>query len=260
MIRTNLRMIRKMAFLVRYFRNWRELAFLIAKGKRPTKINLRNGIVIEAPPNNTLLEMTKEMFIANVYTPPDLTIEANDVVVDIGANIGFFALYAAGKTQNTIYTFEPFPENVEFLKKNINANDCRNIVIDCLAVSDKSGIGKLYLSEICGGHLMFDHNINGKLHDYIEVPTKTLEEIMRDHSIEKIDFLKLDCEGSEGQILKSASSSCLGKIMKIAMEFHDNVSLLKHDEIKKLLEDHGFSCNLDWDGKSQFGYLYSRRH
>jgi len=245
---------------LRYFKNWPELVFLIAKGKKPTKINLRNGIVIEAPPNNSLLEMTMEMFITNVYTPPDLTIEANDVVVDIGANIGVFAIYAAGKTQNTIYAFEPFLENVEFLKKNTDVNDCRNIVIDCLALSDKSAIGKLYISEISAGHLMFDHNVKGKLHDYIEVQTKTLEDIMRDHSIDKIDFLKLDCEGSEGQILKAASSNCLGKIAKIAMEFHDNVSLLKHDEIKKLLEDHGFSCSLNWDGKSQFGYLYSRRY
>jgi len=107
---------------------------------------------------------------------------------------------------------------------------------------------------------MFDHNISGKLRDHSQLRTKTLDEILREYSIDKIDFLKPDCEGSEGHILKSDSRSCLGRINKIAMEFHDNLSPLNHDEIKKLLEDHGFSCNADWDGQSQFGYLYARRH
>jgi len=43
------------------------------------------------------------------------------------------------------------------------------------------------------------------------------------------------------------------------MEFHDNVSLLNHDEIIRKLENCGYKCSLDFDGKTTFGYLFARR-
>lgn len=259
-LREALRTIRTIPLVIRYFRNWREIISLMAKGQRPRKITLRNGIAIETSPNNTPLAIATEIFIDNVYTQWGLSIEPSDVVVDIGANIGTFALYAARKTKNAIYAFEPFTENFEFLEKNLHANNFRNVTLEQIAVSNKNGMEKLYLSGISGGHLLFDHNNKGQLYDYVHVPTKMLEKLMEKHSIKKIDFLKIDCEGSEGQILQSTSRKCLEKTRKIAMEFHDNVSILKHDEIKRLLESSGFSCNLNWDGASQFGYLYARRN
>ncbi len=125
-------------------------------------------------------------------------------------------------------------------------------------MSDRSGTENFALARIGGGHLLSSHSAEGELRDHVEVSTTTLERIIRDNSLEQIDFLKLDCEGVEGQILQSTPKDQLRKIRKIAMEFHDNVSSLSHDEILELLEDQGFSCWLDWDGKSSFGYLYGR--
>lgn len=252
--------LRQALALLRYFKNWRELVLLFLKRKNPKRIILRNGIVIETPEDRTLLHITKEIFVEHVYTPigSNLSIGANDVVVDIGANIGIFTLYAATKTQNKIYAFEPFPGNYEFLLRNIATNGLRNVTTDCLAVSDKRGVKKLYLSKKSGGQMLFDHRIDGR--PFIEVPTQTLAGIMKERSMNEIDFLKMDCEGSEGQILASTPSDCLQRIRAIAMEFHDNVSILKHEDIQRLLEHHGFSCRLDWDGVSPFGYLYAARN
>lgn len=72
-----------------------ELVFLGTEDKKPAKIKLRNCIVTEAPPNNTLFEMSTEMFMTNVYTPPDQMIADNDVVMDIGANIFLRSLQPA---------------------------------------------------------------------------------------------------------------------------------------------------------------------
>lgn len=198
-------------------------------------------------------------YFRNVYSPVNFPIKNNDIVVDIGANIGVFTLFAASRTQNTVYAFEPFPKNVEYFNRNINKNGLHNVIIHSVAVSDKIGSAKLFLSEISGGHLLFDHNIKGKLEKYTEVPTITLQKIMDDNNLEKIDFLKLDCEGSEGAILASTPRDYLKRIGNIAMEFHDNVSPLKHDDIKRLLEEAGFVTKLNWSGKSPFGYLYGTR-
>ncbi len=203
--------------------------------------------------------MAREIFIDQVYLPNGWSINVDDVIVDIGANIGIFSIFAALKTKNKIFAFEPFPENFEFLKHNIKRNNLNNISVNCLAVSDKDGTEKLYISEISGGHLLFDHNKKGELNRYVEVPSKTLETIIKENSLKKINFLKMDCEGSEGQILNATPSSCFEIIEKIAIEFHDNVSSLNHDEIINLLENCGFNCSLNFDGKTSFGYLFAKR-
>jgi len=241
------------------FKNWREISISTIRGQRPTRVILRNGIQIDAPGDNTLLDMVHEIFFRKAYNPADLPIETNDIVVDIGANIGVFTLFAARRTTNTVYAFEPFPGNVEFLNRNIGSNCLYNVITHKVAVSDKIGRVKLFVSGISGGHLLFDHNIKGRLEQYIEVPAITLQRIMDDNKLERIDFLKLDCEGSEGSILMSTPRGYLKRIEKIAMEFHNNVSQLKHNDIQRLLGELGFVTSLVWDGDTPFGYLYGRR-
>ncbi len=245
--------------IINRYKNWREIIFSFMQGKNPTKIIFRTGIQIEAPRNSTLLDIAGEIFFNRIYNPDYLPIKINDIVVDIGANIGVFALFAASQTKNNIYTFEPFLENFEFLNRNINRNSMKNVISYNIAVSDKLGSGELFISEISGGHLLFDCNIKGKLDRYIEVPTTTLQRFMDDLNLNCIDFLKLDCEGSEGSILASTPESYLKRIKKIALEFHDNVSLLKHEEILGLLANTGFVTSLRWDRISPFGYIYGYR-
>lgn len=69
----------------------------------------------------------------------------------------------------------------------------------------------------------------------------------------------MDCEGSEGSILMSTPMHYLKRIRKISLEFHDNVSSLKHNDIQKLLGEAGFVTKLNWNGESPFGYIYGKR-
>ncbi|MEP7285722.1 MAG: FkbM family methyltransferase [Chloroflexota bacterium] len=237
--------------------NWREIASSIVQQKPPTTVLLKNGPHIRSSQNP--LPLVREIFFENVYTPKELSIGANDVVVDIGANVGVFSLYAASRTKNHVYSFEPLPSNYEFLQRNAAANHFEHITAFCTAVSDSIGMVKLYMSDSVAGNLLFDHNINGKLEKYIEVPTTTLPAIMDDNKLTQIDFLKLDCEGSEGAILTSTPLEYLRRIGKIAMEFHDNVSSLDHNGLQNVLRTAGFSTMFRWNGRSPFGYLYGWR-
>jgi len=252
--------IEKLIKLVYYSKNWTELFIPVLKTNSLGVVILRKGIRLASPHDHPLFRMTNEIVYNQLYTPEGFDIGPNDVVVDIGANIGIFSLYASTKTSGPIHCFEPFPENFDFLKRNVSLNSSENIKPHNLAVSDKAGSQKLFISESSGGHLLFDHNIHGVIHNNIEIHTTTLECLMDENSLSRIDFMKLDCEGAEGQIIQSTSIDYLSRINKIAMEFHDNVSVIKHDEICSILTKAGFTCRVNWNGKSVFGYLFATRN
>jgi FkbM family methyltransferase len=203
--------------------------------------------------------MVHEIIFQRIYTPSFLPLKPDDIVVDIGANIGVFSVYAASLTQNMVYAFEPMPSNVEFLRRNAQSNGLGNIAIHEVGVDDKTGTARLYQSTISGGHRLFDHYRDQELDRFLEVPTTTLPQIMDDNGLEQVDFVKMDCEGSEGPILASTPIEYLRRIMKIAMEFHDDASEYKHDFIDDRLQKSGFGTTLRWDGKSPYGFIYGRR-
>jgi FkbM family methyltransferase len=242
-------------FAVRYCRNWQEIAGLLLSGKTPNHVVLKNGVSITS--SQSPIEVTGEIFIQQVYMPAELTIGSDDVVVDIGANVGTFSVYAATKTRNRVLAVEPLPINCEYIQKNADNNKLNHISWKGAAVSDKSGTVNLYTTELVSGNLLFDHNVHGKIETYVEVPCTELRTIMDENNLAKIDLLKLDCEGSEGDILKSTPADYLCRIRQLAMEFHDNVSSMNHAEMQQHLESLGFKTKLNWNGRSPFGYLYA---
>ncbi len=236
--------------------NWFETALPIATHKIPARIILRNGIRFES--QSIFWVDIYVIFSQRIYTPDYLPIEKDDVVVDIGANIGVFTVYAAFKTRNTVYAYEPFPDNYNALEQNVRSNALSNVKAYRLAVSDKIGLERFFNSGTSQHHHL-EKVTPGVTKKYMEVPSITLRDIMYDNHLAQIDFLKMDCEGSEGIILRSTLDDDLGRIRKIAMEFHDHLSEFKHDQIRSLLERVGFTTRLVWDGKSKLGYLYAWR-
>lgn len=239
------------------YKNYLEI--LTGSPSKIKNLQLRNGIVFEGGSTSQLLVVTDEIFFDNVYALDEVVIEKGDIVVDIGANIGIFDVYAATQGAGHIYAYEPLPSNVDLIKINQALNHFDNLTITQAAVSDKMGKAKLYLGNFDAGNLLFDHNIVGKLSKYISVSTITLENILKIQHLSKIDFLKIDCEGSEGAIFATTPPSVWKKVRKIALEFHDNVSQLSHQQIQEILKDLGFKTHIHYDGQSSFGYLYGYR-
>jgi FkbM family methyltransferase len=241
-------------------KNWYELALPIATHKIPSRVVLKNGIRFES--HSIYWADINGIFFQGLYNPLFLPIEPDDVVVDIGANIGVFSIYAATKTRNTVYAFEPFPQYFDSLNQNICANNLDNITPYQCAVSNSVGTEFFSDSPLATTQSVPQMNRPKKVAlspsgHYIEVPSMTLEHFMGEHRLETIDFLKLDCEGSEGIILESTPKSCLQRIRKIAMEFHDGLSKLKHPRIQAIMEDAGFTTHLEWDGVSKLGTIHA---
>ncbi len=254
----NLNKILQVLFKFREYENWKDIVREYASGKKPTKVVLKNGVIISAPVANSIIRGVKRIFFRNTYNPADYEIGENDTVVDIGANIGIFTLYAATKTKKEVYSFEPFPANFKYLKQNISLNKFDYVTPHLAAVSDKVETRKFSVKESTSHHIV-DENTKNHLENFIEVQTVTLKYIMDQNNLDHIDFLKLDCEGAEGYVLLSTPLDYLKRIRKIAMEFHDSHSPLNHKEMDRVLVNAGFKTSLVWNGKASSGYLYARR-
>ncbi len=254
----NLNKILQVLFKFRDYENWKEIIWEYARNRKPTKVVLKGGVTISAPETNSILRGVKRIFYKNTYNPTHYEIGANDTVVDMGANIGIFSLYAATKTMKSVYSFELFPSNFEYLQQNISLNKFNHVTPHLAAVSDKVETRKFSVNESTSHHLA-DKNTKSNSDTFIEVQTVTLKHVMDQNDLNHIDFLKLDCEGGEGYVLLSTPLDYLKRIRKIAMEFHNTLSPLNHDEMDKILVAAGFETSLVWDGIDSSGYLFARK-
>ena len=229
--------------------------------KNADSIALRDGTSIRCAPSDPLLRIFLEIWGRKVYNPPGFEIGPDDLVVDIGANVGVFSLYAARRTRNRVIAVEPYPLNFEFLVANLEANNVTNVSCLNLAIVDRSGPLRLFHSSNDGGHLLYDHNaIEGRLSQSSTVEGKTLESLLEEAGVSRVNFLKLDCEGAEFPILFDAPKPTLRDIDRIAMEYHDGVTEHRHEELEHLLRSEGFSIRShpSEDG-GPFGHIWAKR-
>lgn len=122
------------------------------------------------------------------------------VVVDVGANFGYYTLLAAGAVgpEGKIYSFEPSPRNYSLLAKNVRENNYSNIEAIPKAVSNHTGSAELFLSsESSGGHKLSGATAAG---DSVSVETVALDDFFAEMP-HGIDILKLDAEGAEDMVL-----------------------------------------------------------
>ena len=146
-------------------------------------------------------------------------IKKGDIVVDLGANIGYYTLILAqlvGKSGH-VYAFEPEPSNFEILSKNVKENKHDNVTLVQKAISDKNGKVKLYVSKRnLASHRIFDAEDKRKS---IEVDVTTLDEYFQ-KSKKLVKFIKMDVEGAEGAAISGASKIIQdSKNLVIMMEY-----------------------------------------
>ena len=162
-----------------------------------------------------------EIYTRQDYFKGDCTILPGDIVVDCGGNIGIFSSIAMDMGAARVLSFEPFIDNY-----NINKKNNPNVEVFNNAVSNKSdeNLELLFAPGGNGGHTIinteFDRDPGHFEHKNIFVKTITLDDIISRNFIDHIDFLKIDTEGAELDILKGLSDKNLDKIRCISLEYH----------------------------------------
>lgn len=179
-------------------------------------------------------------------------VENGDIVFDIGANLGLFSYYSILKGANKVYTFEPGESQAQAIKDNFGSID--NLLIEQKAVSDKNGIltfSKHKTKSILSG--IFSDKEDSDDYDIIECHSVNLIDYCKINNIERINFLKMDCEGSEYKIFESLTDEFIRNIDKVSMEYHLNTDgRLKY--LINRLENNGFTVEVS-DIKSEIGNL-----
>lgn len=146
-----------------------------------------------------------ENYILDVYNSGN--IQRGNIVIDIGAGIGEFALLASKLVgpEGKVVAIEPSPDDFITLKKNLEANNCKNVIPINKAVSDKRSFVEL--------------SFKGR---EFKCDSDSLIGILDDHNINynHIDFIKMDIEGGEKFVIPS-SIELIKNVKFLAMEIHE---------------------------------------
>lgn len=158
--------------------------------------------------------------------------EPGAVFWDIGANIGLYSLYAASARKAQVYAFEPSVFNLEFLARNVSANQMVDrISIVPMAVGDRIGRGVMHMSSTeWGGALStFDKSYGSDGKELKTVFDYATQSITMDAAVSNLnipfpDYLKVDVDGIEHLVLAGGAqvlSRVKGVLIEISEGFRD---------------------------------------
>lgn len=204
--------------------NWHSYLLYKATGKKRADFlfKLQNNHIVKVPKG--LIPEFKESFFAETYTsglPKELLKQKGAVIIDIGANVGFFTLFVLSKFDTPkVISFEPIAKNFNRLRQNVGSLANPSLRLVNKAVSSTEGEIKIMLdrsADYTTSATIFSHT-NEK--DAVTISSTTLPKIIEDFALQKIDLLKLDCEGAEYGILYTTPPALFDKINCIALETH----------------------------------------
>ncbi len=206
--------------------------------------------------------MFEEVIQANQYAITSLNIEGK-FVIDVGANIGTFSIFAAELGAKEVHAIEPISTTYNKLIENIRFSGHEDkIFVYKKLVSDKSGDKiKISINDRHGSNSMY--NVEDK---FEEIETITLSNILSNIEDDDI-FLKLDCEGAEFDILLNATDEEMKRISVVVVEIHTGLHPLYNDYkvIHEKLKAWGFKSEFQhqlgcWDGIDSNGNYINYRN
>ncbi len=241
--------------------NWGSyLVFKSLSGSGSFRFHLRHSFRVTVP--REMLGSFRVIFFDEIYTcniPGSVLNTPIKTIVDIGANAGHFCLYMFSRCPGgRVYAFEPLPFNIDYLNQARAEYPQFDWVIIPKAVSD-SNKGITLQTETADAYTTKAGVINQQTGaGQIEVESVRLDDFIRENQLEKIDFLKIDCEGSEYAILYNLSPEVLKNIRIIALETHKGNGASENlNSLKEFLKKNGFTNRSMDEGFT--GYIWAWR-
>ena len=182
----------------------------------------------------------------------------DDVLVDIGANVGMYTIWAAKTRSVRVFAFEPEAQNYALLNRNVHANGLDGLVrAYCLALSDASGFDALYLSDLgVGGSC---HSYGASL-DFNNQPRAapfaqgsvavTLDEMVERGAVPVPQHVKLDVDGLEHKVIAGARQTLENAAVRTVL-IEINTNLDEHWELVDIMLGLGFDYSQEQVERAQ---------
>ena len=201
------------------------------------------GYDVEAFSCATLLMLFRDIFITGVY---DLPLPGGaPVIVDAGANIGLATLFFSHRHPGCrILAFEPDPRAFGLLERNVARNGLTGVTLVNAALAGHDGTIPFYYDEARPDLLIMSSNPERLPGSCREVPCRRLSAALPPG---RIDLLKLDIEGDEGEVVADlAASGRLGDVDRLALEYHHGIGTAppRLGGFLRILEESGFVYTL----------------
>jgi FkbM family methyltransferase len=204
--------------------------------------------IVYATPNRTTRSRVETLFTKEPVTIEWLaTLAADDVLVDVGANVGMYSIWAAKVHGARVWAFEPESQNYALLNRNIAKNGLDGRVkAYCLALSDRAGCAELYLSAFMAGTSVhsYGEKVDFKLEPMQPAHTQgcvseTLDALVASGAVPQPTHIKIDVDGIEHKIVAGAQAVLRDRRLR-SMLIEVNQNLEPHRAMVRSLEQDGW--------------------
>ena len=161
-------------------------------------------------------------FKERVFDPVKEEIERSQVIFDVGANIGTTSMYFASMNKMAkVFAFEPHPGTFCRAMENLQANNFRNIFFYQLGFGSKPDHVKLY--EVNANNPGMNRVIPGNNDfPFVTITIDAIDNFVENRDIKKIDFIKIDVEGFESEVISGAKYTLQKQKPVLFLEVDDN--------------------------------------
>lgn len=232
---------------------WMLLADKLGFNKTP-EYETVTGIKFRTRGGTTDINDAVVVLSGNEYPKELLQIDTEQpVILDCGGHIGTFTLYLKNLyPQAKVFILEPVQNNIQYLQANLDLNKTTDVTIINHALYGSAG--KFYIDL---SNKQFDavslSSTKPANDEYIEVDALTLDQVLQQNNISRVDLMKLDIEGAEYNVFEHSLAVLNQSIRHLIMEFHPAGDKDRRDYIVNRLCNDG-SFELVYETKNILGF------
>ena len=199
-----------------------------------------------------------EDHILGRFTPKE-----GDTVIDIGAHIGRYTITSSKQVGNTgkVVAIEADPDNFELLKRNIALNNLTNVLPLNYAVFSQRTRIKLYEQSASAKYnsIMLTR---ARTKNYVEVNADTLDSILKLNEVNQVNWIKIDVEGAEFEVLKGSTKTLSNENISLLIEIHNIDDPSHYHNIVDFLKYHDYETTFEnhYDGSGESHVIFRKKN
>jgi FkbM family methyltransferase len=234
---------RTLLAFARALENWPDVWAAYKDRRQPPPLRLRGGVTITHGPADDTYNLFREVFLDHCYTRRGFyRPKAGDTVLDLGANVGFFALYLQSRARGVrVHCFEPGPQAVGALRHNVAANGLDAFVtVHPYAVTDRRRTARLEPAALLAQRSLFPSEFSDPSAAGDEVECVSLADAVEMAGAPRVALLKMDIEGAEVEAVAGAPRAVWDRVDRVAFEYHDRFRPGCRARVVEALRGQGF--------------------